>query len=54
MRKLVQREDGLWTVLDAKGLAFTKGLTREEAKKLARRLNRKPRPEREPGSEEEE
>lgn len=43
MTKLMQREDGLWTVLDPKGLALTRGLPKEEARRIARRLNRKDR-----------
>jgi hypothetical protein len=45
MVKVVQREDGWWTVLDAKGLALALGLTREEAERMASRLNRKGRDE---------
>lgn len=43
MVRVAQREDGWWTVLDPSGLALARGLTREEAERMASRLNRKSR-----------
>lgn len=45
MVRVAQREDRWWTVLDPKGLALTPGLSREEAERVAVRLNRKSRDE---------